>query len=379
MEGQEQVTQEQEQEVEFVGGDYLQKLMATTAPVEQEPAPVVENPTPEPPQQQAPPVAEPPAQEPTPTQEPVVTEPPPLPKIEYAPAPQQELKPEDIVQKFEDKTALLKALGFDDYLIGAAQHYQQTGDMTPYLEVKSVDYNKLPEDKIVERKLREQYANTGLPEEDLKMLIEDEMLNRYKQDDQFSEKEVQLGKIKMKADAAEYRKQFVERQAKFAPPPPPQREEQAPEPTDEEITTANMQRVLADSYVQQFVKSPVIKIGEGQEAFNYQSKNPNALLGVLTDHRQTAYYTSKKDDLGRIVVDAYNNPVPDYELMMEIAAHMVEGKNYNKYILNHGKSLGTKSIAEEINPTPPIQQGAPPAQELDEMQQLAAALRGRGY
>lgn len=304
-----------------------------------------------------------------------------LPKVEYAPAPQPEFNLLDEVQKFGDKKALLKTLGLDDYLLGAVEHYQQTGDMTPYLEVKSVDYTKLPENSIVEKKLREQYSQHGLSEEDLKMLVEDEMLTRYKQDDtMYSEREVQLGKIKMKADAAEYRNQFIERQQKFAPPPPPQRQPEAVQPTTEEIVNANKQRLLAEPVVSQFTKNPVITIGKDDLSFKYESKNSNALLSAIVDPNQTAYYTSKKNEYGQIVTDINGNPVPDYEFLLELAAHMTDRANYNSLLMKHGKSLGTKAVSEQINPVAPVgEQHVPPPQEVDELTALASALKGMGY
>lgn len=343
-------------------------------------------PTTEPPATEAAPET-PPAtpQEPTQTQEPV-NEPtaqvePPLPTIEYAPAPQQELKPEDIVQKFEDKEALLKALGLDEYAIGALKYYQQTGDMTPYLEAKSVDYNKLPDAEVLKRSLREEVASMNLTEEEFDTLYSSRVLKRYKQDapDEYSESEVKMGQLEMKLDAHKARQQFTERQAKFAPPPQQPRQEEPQQVSMDEIVAANTQRVLADPVVQQFTKSPVIKIGDGPDSFNYQSKNPNALLSVITDGRQTAYYTSRKDEAGRIMVDADNNPIPNYQLMMKVAAYMTDPDNFERYLINHGKSLGTKQIAEQINPIPEQSGIVPPAAEPDFYGALAAAMKEKSF
>lgn len=365
--------------------DILAQRNGGTPPVSETPAdttptaaPEAQTETPATTQEQAAPEAAPAATEPPAAE-------PPLPKVEFAPPPtpapqQQELSLEDLVNKVQDKTALLKALGLDEYAIGAVQYYQQTGDLTPYLEVKSVDYSKFSEQALVERKLREQYATHGFSDEEMQLLIEDELSTRYKQNPElYSEKEMQLGKIRMKADAATYRNEFMERQKKFAPPPPPQQEAQSvPEqPSYEEMVAANEQRVLADTQIQQFVKQPVIKIGDGELAFNYESKNPKALLSVMTDPQQFTYHTSKKDELGRIVTDAYGNPVPDYSFLLELAAHITDRSNYNTLLTKHGKSLGTKAIAEEINPEQPLGGGnIPIATPPDEHTFIAQALKG---
>lgn len=353
--------------------DLMNSESPTLPDTEQPPAP-----TQEATQQEAP------AQEPTQTEQqpeaqPIVDA---LPKVEFAPPPQKELTAEELVQRFQDKKALLKALGFDEFAIGAAEYYQQTGDMTPYLEAKTVDYSKLPDTEILKRSLREEVASFNLSEEEFDMLYNSRVLGKYKQDnpDNYSESEVKMGQLEMRLDAAKARQQFVERQAKFAPPPRQQQQEEQPEPSMEKMVAARHQQVLADPTIQQFTKSPILKIGEGEDAFNYQAKNPNALLSAMVDPQQTAYYTSKKDELGRIQVDANNNPIPDYDFLLELAAHMTAGKDYNRYLINHGKSLGTKSIAEEINPVPKLgSDGIPKSEPLSDMEELAVALRARGY
>jgi hypothetical protein len=140
---------------------------------------------------------------PEPLQEEVKVEEPktePLPAFqlptEQPKDPFESLTIEQIAERYKDNQQdLLKAFGHDDFALGVLDYYKKTGNIAEYAEVKSVDYNKMPEDKIVERKLREQYATQGLSEEELTLLIEDEMAQRYKQDtDLYSERENQLGK-----------------------------------------------------------------------------------------------------------------------------------------------------------------------------------------
>lgn len=305
-------------------------------------------------------------------------EPEVIPNVEFAP---RELTADEIISRFQDKKALLKALGLDDYAVGAVEYYQQTGDLTPYLEAKSVDFNKIPEDAIVERKLREQYASQGLSGEELDLIVQDEINTRYKLDpDTYSERETQLGRIRMKADAGLYRKEFIDRQNQFAPPPP------APEPTQpsmEERVNAAKQAVLQDQYVQQFVKNPIIELGEGDLKFNYEAKNPQAMIAAITDPTQVTYYTSKKDEYGRVVTDAHGNPIPDYAFLLEIAAHMTNRKAYNELLVKHGKSLGIKPLAQNLNPEPVLgEQKTAPAQEQGEdaeLRAVAAAMREKGW
>lgn len=312
----------------------------------------------------------PPAAEPEPTPIPEIVP----PKIEYAPQPQ--LTAEELVQRFEDKKALLKQLGLDDFLIGALDYYKAEGTLVPYLEAKTVDFTTMPEQQIVERKLREKYASLGLTDDKVNKLVQNDILQTYKTDESaFSETEVEIGRLRMEADAAQYRREFVERQQKFAPPARQQQEE-TPEPTREEVVEAAKQRVLAEPMVQEFMKKPVLKIGDGDLSFNYETKNVNAALGVLVDPAQMTFYTSKKDEMGRVLTDATGNPVPDYSFLLELAAHITDRQNYNALLMKHGKSLGTKQIAEQLNPDAPGGQGiVPDSAPVDMMRALADALR----
>ncbi|WP_407522666.1 hypothetical protein PDL71_15440 [Lacibacter sp. MH-610] len=362
-----QETQEQGTSVEELEVVSLSELLKPAeTPSSEEPA----NPTPEPAATTVTAEPAPAAPESTPAPE-IAT-----PKIEYAPPPQKELTAEELVQRFEDKTALLKQLGLDDFLIGALDYYKAQGDLTPYLEAKTVDFAKMPEQQIVERKLREKYASLGLAEDKVNKLVQHDLIQTYKQDEAtFSETDVELGRLRMEADAALYRKEFMERQQKFAAPPK-QPQEQVQEPSHEELIEATKQRVLAEPLVQEFVKKPLLKIGDDELSFNYEAKNVNAALGVLVDPAQMTFYTSKKDEMGRILTDVNGNPVPDYSFLLELAAHITDRQNYNTLLMKHGKSLGTKQIAEQLNPEAPSGQAVvPDSAPVNTMQALADALR----
>ena len=48
---------------------------------------------------------------------------------------------------------------YDEYLKGAIEYYKSTGNLTPYLEAHSVDYDKLSDKEIYAKELRSKYPS----------------------------------------------------------------------------------------------------------------------------------------------------------------------------------------------------------------------------
>lgn len=258
----------------------------------------------------------------------------------------EELTADKVGQKFSDPTqkqALLKALGYDDFALGALDYYQRTGSLAEYAEVKSVDYNKLPDEKIVERKLREQYANAGLTEDELHLLIQDEMTNRFKLDaDQFSEMEVRVSKAKLKAEASEFRKTLIDRQQQFKAP----EREVHTEPTYEQQVEQARTQVLMDQGVKQFLEAKKLTMGDAQNPYNFEIQNPQDTLAILYDTNKYHDHVTKKNEQGQVIMHE-GKPVMDYQKMLKIAAYVQNMEQIEKNLINHGRTLGKIEVTDE--------------------------------
>lgn len=317
----------------------------------------VEQPTEQPQEVQQPseqPVTTPEAQteQPAPQEQPQVTEEPLKPfELPIASEQQQQTQPEPItletvVEKFgSDKQALLKALGFDDFALGALDYYEKTGSLAEYAEVKSVDYTKVSDSEVLTRKLREQYAGLNLPEDELNLLIEDELSSRFKLDEElYSERDVQIGKIKLKAEAAEYRKTLIDRQQQFKAPERVVEEAkpQTPQPTYEQIVEQRRNELLQQKAVQEFLNRKTIKAGD----FTYEVDNPQENLAILYDDNRFLYHTSLKNDKGEVLMQN-GQPVRDTERLIQIAAFARDPEGFINQVVEYGKTLGKKAIVDE--------------------------------
>lgn len=330
--------------------------------------PSVETPVAEPPVTETPPATpvetaqvtteQPPTETPVETPAPVVTPAVPVPEPVQIPAvpvdPFASLTPEGVAKHFKDKRDdLLKAIGLDDFSIEAIKYYESTGGLADYAAVKSVDYSKMSDDDVLRKGLREEFAHLNLEDEDLELLYETRITNRFKLDEAtFSEREIKAGKLEMKLEADRLRTQYVEKQKKFAPPVREPQPDPEPEVSPEQQAKEALQFAMSDSSVQQFISNKKLVLGSGDQTFNYEVGNPTELLDILFNPEEYAKRAAKRDASGAVLKDAQGHYLPDYNRLLKAVAVLHNGDEYDRMLINYGKTLGTKAIVDEIeNPT----------------------------
>jgi len=254
-------------------------------------------------------------------------------------------KPEDVLSAYKgDKKALLKQLGeLDDFSLGLIDYYKATGDVTPYLEVKTVDWTKLPAEKVAEAMLREQYSKTGLPEDKIQKLVQRDMRNKYMLGDEHdSESEdVQLARIQMEADANLYRQQRIAQQQQFKAP---ERvvEQTPPTPSAQELMEQSRNLLLQDQSIQSFLKDKKVSFGD----YNHVIDNPQETLQTIYDSNKWQYYLSQKSPDGKVIMKD-GQPVLDNTKLLKVAAYVENMDMIEQGLIAQGKSLGQKEIIDE--------------------------------
>jgi hypothetical protein len=254
--------------------------------------------------------------------------------------------PESFATRYKDKRKdVLKAFGVNDFMVDALDYYDRTGSLAEYAEVKSVDYNKLSDDDIIRRGLRQEYAHLDLSPEDWEMLYENRVTNRFKTDaDAFSEKEVKAGKLELKLEADKLRRQYIENQKKFVAP-----EIQKQEQPDLLMQMQEMQQYMAAvPEVKQFMSDKKLVLGSGDRTYNYEINNPQVLLDVMTSGEVYQRHLMLRDEKGNPVLDTKGNPVVNYKKLMKAAAIILDDATYDKLLISHGISLGAKGIIDSV-------------------------------
>jgi hypothetical protein len=278
--------------------------------------------------------------DPEPTPEPAAE-----PATEPQPAQVQTPEPAPVQTPVQlDWKEVLKQNGYDDFAIGVLEYYKSTGDLTPYVEAKTVDYSAVSDEEILRRDLRSKYADVS--DEDFDLLFDRKVVQQYGLSDAFTEDEQRLGKIELKLAAKEIRERLIEQQKQFKAP------ERQPEPDNSQAVAEQLNAwksyVDTDQTTQSLLSGKRITIGEGEQTFNFEIDNADSIM-------QSTYDTNKF--LGMFVKQ---DGSVDLSRWYKVAAYAQNMAAFEKSVINYGKTLGRKEMFDELKNPPKPQTGVVP-------------------
>lgn len=226
----------------------------------------------------------------------------------------------------------------DDFIKGVVEFYEKTGDLTPYLQAKTVDFTNMSDEEVMRRNLREQYSE--LSESAFERLYKQQVVDKFKIDaDEWGEDDSSLGRELLKSEANKLRSQYLEWQKGFSAPEPKLSEDQEQaielmKKFEEDVRNNNLTKTLMDS------KKLSIKTPDGE--FNYEIPQTDALLDMTLDNdRFFAQFANENGEL-------------NYEKWYRTAAYSQNPELFERSLINYGKSLGRLEINKEIkNPSSP--------------------------
>jgi hypothetical protein len=283
------------------------------------------------------PIAEPipePVSEPTPE-----TTPEPSPTPEPTPAPKQDFK-------FKD-----------DFIKNVVDYYEKTGDLTPYLQAKLVDFNSMSDEEVMRRSLREQYPDVS--EKLFDRLYKQQVVDKYKLDaDEYGEEDAELGQELMKAEALKNRQKYIEWQQSFQAPA---QEFQA---QPDEALQQFQQQVVQNDLTKSLLESKRLALSEG---FNFEIPNAEAMVEMTLDNNK--FFELFASPEGGI----------DYAKWYKAVAYSQNPELVEKSLISYGKTLGREEIAKELkNPSTPLGGDVPTENSSDFASGLLQAFVSRG-
>lgn len=238
-----------------------------------------------------------------------------------------------------DKWEALKKLGLDDFEIDLLKYKAETGDVTPYLEAKTVDYSKFTDEQIMRHDLRKQYK--GMSDKAFELLYEKKVNEQFNLDAEVhGDAAAELGRELLKFEADKIRQREIEAQKKFKAPEKPvddtaQRQKQEQEKMIEEYKSY----VNDNPATKTLLTDKRLVYGNGETAFNYAVEpkslvetalNPNLLFNDLKDKNGNA-------DLAKVY---------------KAKAYIANMEQVEKMLIEHGKTLGKKEEFEKLeNPS----------------------------
>lgn len=271
--------------------------------------------------------------------------------------------------KAVDKWEALKEMGLDEFEIDLLKYRAETGDLTPYLEAKTVDYTKLADTEIMRRSLLKQYP--GLTTEELEMLYEEDVIGKYKLTDDFDETEKKKGLLRLKLDAGRLRTEAIDNQKKFKAPDRPTPEFNATE-------TAKKQQ---EAFIAQAAKDEASVRGDAATKELLQSKRLaiKSADGIINFEVNADDLVSGAVDQGKFWSKFAKDGVVNLHKFYKINAYATDPEKYEKALIDYGKGLGRKAEFTEIkNPSKPETGTVAPQTFSDEMDGIANAFATKG-
>jgi hypothetical protein len=253
---------------------------------------------------------------------------------------------------------------YDEFLQGLIDYYKSTGDVTPYLEAKSVDYTSMSDLDVVRYDMRKQYPE--MSDKNFERLFDREVIQKYQLDEnRYGEDEIELGKELLKSEASRKRQSLIEDQSKFAIP---QREDNSAQ-TQAEAEQARQQwtqSVQSHPTTKELLDNQRVVINYNGEPFAYEVDNTDAVVEMTIDN--TKFFQLFQTEDGQV----------DYDRWYRVLNYASNPGLFERSLINHGKTLGGKEVVKEIkNPSRP-QRGSSSSTGDSNEDFLRAALNALG-
>jgi len=280
-------------------------------------------------------LAEPtPPAEPTPAVEPVDP-------VEPAPV-QAQLPTEPQPAPVKDPAPVLAQVPTykDDFIKGVVEFYEKTGDITPYLQAKLVDFNQLPDEEIMRRSLREQYPDVS--DKAFDRLYKQEVIDKFKLDaDEYGEDDFELGKELLKTEAFKARQKYLDWQKGFTAPEPVKDDSQVQAELQLKQTLEAFEKATKENEItKSLLESKRITIKDGDSEFAFELPEVEPLVDMTLDNDK--FFAQFAAGEGKI----------DYAKWYKTVAYSQNQELFEKSLINHGKALGRQEVTKEIkNPS----------------------------
>lgn len=247
-----------------------------------------------------------------------------------------------------DKKEVLNELGIDTFMQDAIDYYQKTGDVTPYLEAKTVDFSKMSDEAIMKYDLRQQYKS--LSDEEFNLLYEEEVQDKYRLNRELHEVDsaaARTGLVKLKVDAEKARQANMQRQQSFKAPEKVIDPSIAANQKQQEIDIQNFQNTVKTSGVtKSLTQNKKVVLGEGENAYNFVIEQPQALIDAAINTPSIRDFIAKEGSAG-------------LENFYAVTNYAINRKAVEAGLIEHGIQLGKiQAHKERANAEAPDAKGA---------------------
>lgn len=253
-------------------------------------------------------------------------------------------------QSQEERTPITPTEGnnseddLDDFIKGVIDYYKKTGDLTAYLEAKTVDYDKMSDREIFAKSLKSDYPT--LSDKAFDKLLERTIESKFGDisDEDLEDGETPLGLELLKAEADKLRSQYKQDQDSFKAPEVETTEEQ--EIDMELIRAENIKSLKANADMRKFMEGDTINVKNGGADYNFEVKDKQEVFDMTADINKFMQLFGTNDEA---------NPI-DFNKWLLVASFAQDPDNFIRGLVTSSKSVGVSNVLDEIrnpsNPTP---------------------------
>ena len=254
---------------------------------------------------------------------------------------------------------------YDDFIKGLIEYYKETGDVSEYIEAKSVDFSSMTDLDVVRYNMRRQYSD--MSEKNFERLFRREVVDKYQLDAaRYDEEEVELGEELLKTEASKLRGELSERQKQFKAPERTAQQQVDTSAQAEEAMSQWRESVTSASETQSILNDGRVIIEYGGEPFAYEIDNPQSVVDMTVDNNK--FFQLFQNEGGQI----------DYGKWYKVLNYASDPDTFERSLILHGKNLGGKEVVSEIkNPSRPTKSSMSSGGDSKE-DFLKAALRAMG-
>ncbi len=251
--------------------------------------------------------------------------------------------------KFEDLDSMLDQLGKtpykDDYIKNVVEHYEKTGSLDEYLQIKSTDWDELPSEDIARMAIEEQYPNAS--KDIIDLIFQKEVTEKYALDpEMFDENDVKVGKVKLDQFVSKIREQKKQEQEKFKAPDPVDIQEKMKAEIAEWVDV-----VENSDDMKSLMESKRVAFKTEYGEFNYDLENPDDIKTATIDQSK---FFEKFSEKGQV----------NWNKWIKINAMAQNPEAFINALIGFGKEIGKGAIVDDMSNktsvTNPVGSGSAP-------------------
>lgn len=226
----------------------------------------------------------------------------------------------------EQKDEILKDIGVNQFAIDLNRHIRKGGSSEDYITAKAMNWDKVPNEKLVKDEMRKQYP-ASFSDEKIDKLFNAE----YKQSEMYDEDEKELGDIRLEAAGEILRQKRIAESAALKIPENVQQAQGQQQP-DNSAFEALVSTIKDSEITKSVLSRKVVAINTGDGVYNVRVSNPEQFLDSIINPEASA----------RLIMN--DKGEPNVQLITELGLYKSNPEGFKKFLISIGETRKEKEM-----------------------------------